>query len=54
MPDDNTMATIITTVMCVRNDDHPPAVVDQYWQQAMKWIGDYRYKQATLKPPQDR
>jgi hypothetical protein len=52
MLDDKTMATVITTVMCVKNDAYSPAAVDLYWREAIKWIGDYRYKQALPKPPE--
>jgi hypothetical protein len=52
MLDDKTMATIITTVMCVKNDAYSPAAVDRYWREAMKWIADHRSKQAMSKFPE--
>jgi hypothetical protein len=51
MLDDKTMATIITTVMCLKNDAYSPAAVDLYWQEALKWIADFHYKQEMSKPP---
>ena len=51
MLDDKTMATIITTVMCLKNDAYSPADVALYWREALKWIADFHYKQSTPKPP---